>query len=417
MPPLARTDLGAVEALPIDKIDVSKATLFESGEIFSHLARLRRDEPVHYCPESAYGDYWSITKYKDIVDIEISHKIFSSSTELGGTSLMELPKELRRQSFIGMDPPRHDQHRKIVSPVVAPGNLAKLQYVVRERSAEILDALPVGETFDWVENVSVELTTQMLATLFDFPWEDRHKLPYWSDLFTADVRAGGGGLVTSEEDREEKLMECLDYFTRLWNERINAPPGPDLISMLTQSEEMRKLSQREFFGLLNLLIVGGNDTTRNSISGGVVALNQHPGEYSKLRANPELIISMVPEIIRYQTPIAHMRRTALYDVEFRGKVIKKGERVVMWYLSGNRDADAIENPDVFIIDRARPREHLSFGFGIHRCLGNRLAELQLRILWEEILKRFSYVEVVGEPVRVCSNFVNGIKSLPVKLHA
>jgi cytochrome P450 len=177
------------------------------------------------------------------------------------------------------------------------------------------------------------------------------------------------------------------------------------------------MDKMEYLGNLILLIVGGNDTTRNSISGGVLALNENPDEYDKLRANPSLIPSMVPEIIRWQTPLAHMRRTALCDAELGGKHIRKGDRVVMWYVSGNRDPDAIENPDSFIIDRARPRQHLSFGFGIHRCVGNRLAEMQLRIVWEEILKRFSFVEVVGEPVRVLSSFVKGYSELPVKLHA
>jgi len=227
----------------------------------------------------------------------------------------------------------------------------------------------------------------------------------------------GGGIVDSEEHRRAELLECANYFLNLWNERVNVPPGNDLISMLAHGEATRNMDKMEFLGNLVLLIVGGNDTTRNSITGGVLALNENPAEYDKLRANPSLIPSMVPEIIRWQTPLAHMRRTALCDVELGGKQIRKGDRVVMWYVSGNRDPDAIENPDAFIIDRARPRQHLSFGFGIHRCVGNRLAEMQLRIVWEEILKRFSFVEVVGEPVRVLSAFVKGYSELPVKLHA
>ena len=262
-----------------------------------------------------------------------------------------------------------------------------------------------------MDNVSIELTTQMLATLFDFPFEERRKLTRWSDIATA------GPEIIGVEERRAQLLECLEYFTRLWNERKDKQPGNDLISMLAHGENTKNMQPMEFLGNLILLIVGGNDTTRNSISGGVLALNLFPEQYDKLRADHSLVTSMVPEIIRWQTPLAHMRRTALQDVELGGKTIKQGDKVVMWYVSGNRDEDAIENPNAFIIDRERPRHHLSFGFGIHRCMGNRLAEMQLRVLWEEILKRFHTVEVVGEPQRTPSAFVKGYTHLPVKLHA
>jgi cytochrome P450 len=199
----------------------------------------------------------------------------------------------------------------------------------------------------------------------------------------------------------------------LWNERANGPPRYDLLTMLAQGEATRNMPLREFMGNLSLLIVGGNDTTRNSMSGGLLALSENQDEYSKLRDDPSLIPGMVSEIIRWQTPVAHMRRTAKADYELGGKTIRKGDKVVMWYVSGNRDETAIDNPDAFIIDRARPRQHLSFGFGIHRCVGNRLAELQLKIIWEEILKRFPVVKVVGEPRRVYSSFVKGYEYLPV----
>jgi cytochrome P450 len=277
----------------------------------------------------------------------------------------------------------------------------------------VLDGLPRNETFNWVERVSIELTTQMLATLFDFPFEDRRLLTWWSDLATSP--AGPGFMIESEEARWVELGKCLAYFTKLWNERVNAAPGSDLISMLAHSPATRHMSPREFLGNLMLLIVGGNDTTRNSMTGGLYALHQNPAEFAKLRANAALVGSLVPEIIRWQTPLAHMRRTALQDTVLGGKQIKKGDKVVMWYLSGNRDEDAIDRASQFIIDRARPRQHLSFGFGIHRCVGNRLAEMQIRILWEEILQRFPVVEVVGPPKRVFSNFVRGFTELPVRL--
>ncbi|MFB3104856.1 MAG: cytochrome P450, partial [Pseudomonadales bacterium] len=300
------------------------------------------------------------------------------------------------------------------APVVAPRNLAAMESTIRDRVIKILDSLPRGETFDWVDTVSVELTTQMLATLFDFPFEERRKLTRWSDVATA---APGAGVIDTVEQRRDELMECLAYFTRLWNERVNQDePGNDLISMLANGENTKHMQPMEFLGNLILLIVGGNDTTRNSISGGVLALNQNPAQYQKLREDLSLIPSMVSEIIRWQTPLAHMRRTALVDTVLGGKHIKAGDKVIMWYISGNRDDEVIERADEFIIDRPQSRHHLSFGFGIHRCMGNRLAEMQLRIVWEEIMQRFHKVEVVGEPERTLSSFVKGYTHLPVRLH-
>jgi len=295
---------------------------------------------------------------------------------------------------------------------VTPTRLADMEILIRQRIGALLDTLPAGEAFDWVDKVSIELTTQMLATLFDFPWEDRRKLTRWSDVATASEDAG---IVASEEARQEELLECAAYFTRLWNERVNAPPRGDLISMMAHSDSMRNMDPMEYLGNLILLIVGGNDTTRNSITGGVIALNQNPDQYQKIRGDRSLIPSMVSEIIRWQTPLAHMRRIATQDYVMHGKTIKAGDKVVMWYVSGNRDEEVIENPDAFIIDRERPRHHVSFGFGIHRCVGNRLAEMQLRIVWEEILKRWHKVEVMGEPKRVPSAFVKGYESLPVRI--
>lgn len=398
--------------LPLDRIDVSDIELFRTDTIWPYFERLRKEDPIHYCADSKYGPFWSITKYKDIMSVDTNHRAFSSED---GITIQLRSGGLPTPGFIAMDPPRHDEQRKTVSPIVAPGNLANLEHTIRTRVCSILDSLPVGEEFNWVEKVSIELTTRMLATLFDFPYEDRHLLTYWSDVATADVNAGGQ--IDSNEKKMAVLAECLAYFTKLWNERVNAPPASDLISMLAHSPSTRNMGPKEFLGNLILLIVGGNDTTRNSISGGVWFLNQNPDQYRKLRHDPRLIPSMVSEIIRYQTPLAHMRRTAVVDTEIGNKTIKKGDKVIMWYVSGNRDDESIENPESFIIDRERPRQHIAFGFGIHRCVGNRLAEMQLRILWEEILARGWTVEVVGEPERVPSNFVRGYTALPVRIAA
>src|SRR5213080_5279742 len=304
--------------------------------------------------------------------VDTSHQIYSSDAAFGGVTLKDVPLEYRKESFIAMDPPRHDEQRKIVSPIVAPPNLAKMSSTIRERAIRILEDLPRGEVFDWVDRVSIELTTQMLSVLFDFPWEDRRKLTRWSDIAT--TIPGPDGLVATEEERQVELLECATYFGKLWKERINQPPKSDLLSMMAHSEATRDMDPKNFLGNLILLIVGGNDTTRNTLSGSIYALNKNPDQYRKLRENPALIDSFVPEVIRWQTPLAHMRRTALEDIEFRGRQIKKGDKVVMWYVSGNRDEDVIERPYDFVIDRARPRTHVSFGFGIHRCVGIRLAE-------------------------------------------
>ena len=397
-------------ALPLEEIDLSHPGIWQANEFLPFLKRLRDEDPVHYCARSAVGPYWSIMKYKDIMEVDTSPDIYSSEPTI---AIVDAFEEFTLPSFIAMDRPKHDEQRRIVQPVVAPANLKNLEGIIRKRAAHILDSLPIKEEFDWVQNVSIELTTQMLATLFDFPIEDRCKLTYWSDMATA---IPGGGVAETQEERWLAIQECLNYFTKLWNERVNQEPGFDLVSMLAHGEATRDMSPMEYLGNIILLIVGGNDTTRNSISGGVVALNENPKEYEKLRTNVELIPNMVSEIIRWQTPLAYMRRTARQDTQLRDKKIMAGDKVIMWYVSGNRDEEVVERPDDFWIDRPKARQHLSFGFGIHRCMGNRLAEMQLRILWEEIMKRFRFIEIVGEPERVYSSFIKGYTKLPVVLH-
>ena len=407
-------------SVPLDQIHPAEPALFKNNVMWSYFERLRKEDPVHYCKrpfdmgmgeflDEEIGLYWSITKYNDIMDVDTNHKVFSSEPAI---TLFDPREEFTTPMFIAMDPPKHDVQRKAVNPVVAPNNLKNMEGLIRERTQNVLDSLPKNEPFDFVKNVSIELTTQMLATLFDFPFEDRYKLTRWSDVATARP---GDGIIENDEQRYGELYECLEYFTKLWNERVNSEPKTDLISMLAHNPLTRNMEPMEYLGNLILLIVGGNDTTRNSMTGGIVALNENPDQYEKLRDNHDLIYSMVPEIIRWQTPLAYMRRTALEDVEIRGKKIKKGDKVVMWYVSGNRDEEVIDNPNSFIIDRERPRNHLSFGFGIHRCVGNRLADMQLEILWEEIMKRFKNIKVLGEPERVNSSFVKGYLSLPVKI--
>lgn len=402
----------AAYAMPLEAINPGNPELFRTDSFWPYFERLRAEDPVHWAvsPVPEVGGYWSVTRYNDIVAVDTDHESFSSEPAI---VLPDPDPDFRLQMFIAMDPPRHEDQRKTITPIVSGPNLANLEPIIRERAGEILDELPIGVEFDWVDKVSIELTTMTLATLFDFPWEDRRKLTRWSDVATAPPDSHlfepGRGL----EQRKAELFECVSYFGQLWNERVDAPPKPDLISMLAHGESTRNMSRLEYLGNLILLIVGGNDTTRNTITGSVLALSQNPDQDQLLRADPELIPAMVSETIRWQTPLAYMRRTATRDVELGGKLIRKGDKVAMWYVSGNRDETVIERPNDFWIERPRVRQHLAFGFGIHRCVGNRLAELQLKIIWEEILKRFPEIRVTGRPTHVYSSFVKGYERLPV----
>jgi cytochrome P450 len=412
---LKRAAREAAYSMPVEAINPADPEIFHTDTWHPYFERLRKEDPLHWSvsDKEDVGGFWSVTRYNDIMAIDTNHEVFSSVPTI---VLFDPAEDFTLPMFIAMDPPKHDEQRKTVSPIVAGPNLAKLEPIIRERAAKILDDLPIGEEFDWVDKVSIELTTMTLATLFDFPWEDRRKLTRWSDVATAAPESGIFGTTDpdeAEQQRRMELFECVDYFTRLWNERVNAEPKPDLISMLAHGESTRNMDRMEYLGNLILLIVGGNDTTRNTISGSIFALNQYPDQEKILRANPELIPSMVSETIRWQTPLAYMRRTALRDFEMHGKTIKAGDKVAMWYISGNRDDEVIDRPNDFWIERPRVRQHLSFGFGIHRCVGNRLAELQLKIIWEEILKRFPRIEISGPVKRLNNEFVHGYVHLPV----
>ena len=402
-------------AIDLDRLDPSHPGLFAGNTLWKHFERLRAEDPVHFHEQSMFGPYWSVTRYEDIMYVDRHHELFSSDGKLGGIALGGAPgqdEQFTLPMFIQEDPPKHDAQRKVVAPMFTPKNLADLEPLIRERAGLILDGLPIDEEFNWVREVSVELTAQMLATLFDIPQEDRMKLIYWSDTIQA---LSDPEQFENPEEGFKILFECLAYFQGLYDSRKDTAAEFNLISMLAHDESTNDMTPQELLGNVMLLIVGGNDTTRNSISGGVLALNQYPAEYEKLLQNPALIPKMVPEMIRWQSPVAHMARTAVCDTELGGKQIKKGDRLAMWYISGNRDESAIENANKFIIDRTNPRQHTAFGYGVHRCVGNRLAEMQLRVLWEEIMNRFSKVEVVGEPTYLASSFIHGIKELPVKV--
>ena len=399
-----------------DMFDVSRSELYSEDRWQEPFRKLRAEAPIHYVAESRFGAYWSVSTYKPIVQIESLPKIFSSSWEFGGITIAFEPDkllegEIRLPMFIAMDPPTHTAQRRTVAPAFGPTEVAAMKEEIRERTAEVIDALPIGEAFDWVERLSIELTTGMLAKLFDFPWEQRHKLTYWSDLGgDVELIRRPGGL----DIRNAALFEMAGAFGALWQEK-SANPGKDLISIMLQSDAMNHMSEQEFMGNLILLIVGGNDTTRNSMTGYAYGLAQFPEERAKLEANPDLISNAVSEIIRWQTPLAHMRRTVMEDTEVDGHQMKKGDKVALWYISANRDEAIFDDPDTLRVDRENARRHLAFGYGIHRCVGARVAEMQLVVLLEEMAKRRLRVNVVEEPERVAACFVHGYSKMMVTL--
>ena len=398
-----------------DPYDVSDPALYETqthARLFEHL---RAQDPVHFCKCPERGDHWSITRYDDIVEVEKNTDVFSNKYDLGGIRLQDQAIgsviEGSSATFISMDPPDHTRYRDMVKPAFTSANLRKLTDEIRAHVVEILDRLPRGETFDWVDNVANELPIQMLATLFNMPQQDRHRFLRWSNVMTG---FDDPDVVESVDAARSELREFADYCMQLWNWRVAEPPSPDLVSMLVYGSQSRDLSPDDYVSTMALLTIGGNDTTRNTITGGLYALHQHPEQLAAMRSDRSLIRGAVNEILRWVTPVIHIRRTATQDFEFRGKQIKKGERVILWYVSGNRDESAYTEPETFDITRSGPR-HLSFGTGIHFCMGARLAEIQVNLLWEELLDRFQTIEVLAPPERLRSNFMHGLKSMPVRL--
>src|SRR6201994_4329626 len=273
----------AAYATPLEQFHPGAPRLFQTDTLWPWFERLRKEAPVHYCTNAPIEPYWSVTRYHDIMHVDTNHAIFSSDVSHGGIMIRDVAPGYDWPSFIAMDEPRHSDQRKTVSPMFTPQHLDELATLIRQRSAKVLDSLPRNETFNFVEKVSIELTTQMLATLFDFPWEERRKLTRWSDVSTALPKSG---VVSSPEERRREMDECAAYFTKLWNERVNSEPRNDLLSMMAHSDATRYMDADNLMGNLILLIVGGNDTTRNTMSGSVLALNEHPEQYEKLRNNP-----------------------------------------------------------------------------------------------------------------------------------
>ena len=399
----------------INPVDVSDIALFVEDRWREPFARLRAEMPVSWCPDSPYGGYWSVASHALIQEVEMNHAVFSSSWDNGNIVIADPPPQSNLPNFIAADPPVHTDQRKVISPAFNPSQMATQEKVVKARTRELFDSLPVGETFDWVEQVSIPLTIGMLCILFDFPWEERHDLKRWSD-YGSNVSPE----TATEEYRAEwmaQMGQMLARFDEEFAKRRALPPTDDLLSRMVHSDAMGSLNPMERLANIALLIVGGNDTTRNSMSGFIEATNLYPAELERLRADRSLIPNAAQEIIRWQSPVTHMRRTAVVDTVLGGQPIAKGEKVIMWYLSGNRDESIFPDAERFDVGRDNARRHVAFGHGIHRCVGARLAEIQLATLIEEIVDRGIKVEMQGPPDRLPSPFLHGFVHMPVRIVA
>lgn len=414
------TSIAAHEAEDLATIHPARPDRFADASVHEVLARLRREAPIHRTESSEFGPYWSILRHKDIIEIEALPQLYSSDLKLGGISLVDRDfagdddkvGDEEVELFIAMDPPRHTSRRRAIAPAFTPTEIMRQAAGIRERTAKRLDSLPRGEVFDWTKEVSIDLTTDMLASLLDFPWDKRHKLPIWSDAFN-DLEM----LSVRREERTALIGEMGMAMFELWQQRMGAEPTPDLISMMIHSEGFRDVAPNEFIGTMMLIVVGGNDTTRNTMSGLAEVICRWPDQWEKIVANPELTVNATSEILRWQTAVAHMRRTVTEDHEFRGHQFKAGDKVVLWYTSANRDEAMFDAGELFVPERENARRHLSFGYGVHRCVGARLAELQISILMEEMVKRGMRLEAAGPVGREANPFVYSINSTPVRIVA
>lgn len=392
--------------------DVSRNALYTEDRWHEPFAWLRANMPVSWCPDSAYGAYWSVVSHAPLMDVELNPQVFSSSHALGNITIADTPPETSLANFIAMDAPRHTEQRKVVAPAFSPSQMARQEALVRQRTRDLLDRLPFDRPFCWVGDVAIPLTIGMLCVMFDFPFEERADLKLWSD-WASDVNPD------KDESYNQRFLaemhRMLTRFDALMDERRVLPPTDDLLSRMVHSQAMGSLDPFERISNLALLVVAGNDTTRNSMSGLIDALNRFPDQLDRLRADPGLIANAAQEVIRWQSPVTHMRRTATADHDVGGQLIRKGEKIVLWYISANRDESVFADADRFDVGRDNARRHLAFGHGVHRCVGARLAEVQLAALIEEIVARRIRVVLDGSPTRQASAFLHGFTAMPVRL--
>ena len=397
----------------INPVDVSANALYVEDSWREPFAKLRAEMPVSWCPESPFGAYWSVVTHGLIQEVELNPEVWSSRWDLGNITIAEAVNGEGFPNFIAQDPPIHTAQRKVIAPAFSPSQMLKLVAQVREQTRRLFDGLPVGESFDWVERVSIPQTLGMLCILFDMPFDEWRDIKRWSD-WASGVSADN----LNDDYRAEFLVQMtgmLARFDRELEDRRGKPPSDDLLSRMVHSDAMGHMEPMERIANIALLIVGGNDTTRNSMSALIEAFDRYPEQLARLRADPSLIPNAAQEIVRWQSPVTHMRRTALADTELGGQAIAKGEKIVMWYISANRDEAVFKDAEQFDVGRDNARRHLGFGHGIHRCVGAKLAEAQLACVIEEVVNRGITVVPQGAPTRLASPFLHGFTAMPVQM--
>ena len=398
---------------PLNPFDVSQDALYVEDTWREPFARLRAEMPISWREESPFGSYWSVVTHDLVQEVELRHDVFSSRWDMGNITIADAVNGEGFPNFIAQDQPIHTAQRRVIAPAFSPSQMLKLDAAVKARTKELMDGLPIGETFDWVERVSIPQTLGMLCILFDMPFDEWRDIKRWSD-WASGVSAEN----LTDEYRTEFLVqmgEMLGRFDRELEDRRGKPPSDDLLSRMVHSEAMGNMEPMERIANIALLIVGGNDTTRNSMSALVEAFDKYPEQFDRLRADPSLIPNAAQEIIRWQSPVTHMRRTALEDTQLGGQTIRKGEKVVMWYISANRDEKMFPDAERFDVGRENARRHLSFGHGIHRCVGAKLAESQIATVIAEMVSRNIRVVPQGAPERLASPFLHGFTAMPVRI--
>jgi cytochrome P450 len=392
-------------------IDLSNPDTFVPGWPHEAFRLLRAEAPVYRHPERTGAGFWVVSKYRDVMGVQLDSKTFSSGR--GGTILREFQGdelEANQAIMLNMDAPRHTRFRRLVNMGFSPKMINRQAPHIRDIAGKIIDAVADRGECDFVTDIAAELPLQVIAEMVGIPLEDRHLVFKWSNQM---IGFDDPEYQPNADVSRIASMEMFMYANQLAVERKNAPRD-DLVSVLMAAEvDGEKLSEVEFDSFFLLLAVAGNETTRNLISGGMHALFQHPDERARLACDASLMPTAVEEMLRWVSPVMYFRRTATRDTEIRGQKIGEGDKVTVWYGSANRDEEIFQNADRFDVGRT-PNEHLAFGLGHHFCLGANLARLEIQIMFEEIFRRLPDLELAGPVERLRSNFINGVKRMPVR---